>query len=150
MSVLLQLQLGFASLAAVSLVISAVRLVRVQPAAPTNSGQSSKRSVRQFSALSILELPGVVGLLAVWGALYHSGFQIIQLWSGQNRSGLHLGMALLYTALWLGTLKASRDRQNTFTPSDQHFQAKFWGVFIGRLITLGAVCSLAVVAILDG
>jgi hypothetical protein len=56
-------------------------------------------------------------------------------------------MALVYTGIWLGILKASI--QNTFTPNDQHFWAKFWGALIVRLILLGAVCFAAVIAILD-
>jgi hypothetical protein len=59
-SVLLQLIL--VSMGAGLVVVRAVRLARTRPAAPT-SGQSSKWSARQLSALSILELPGVVGLL---------------------------------------------------------------------------------------
>jgi hypothetical protein len=85
----------------------------------------------------------------VWGVFYDSGFQITQLGSGQIRPVLHLGMALLYTVLWLGSLKASRNMRNTLTPDDQHFWAKFWGLLIGRLILLGAVCFAAVVTILD-
>jgi hypothetical protein len=63
--------------------------------------------------------------------------------------GCDADVALVYTALWLGTLKASRNMQNTFTPNDQHFWAKFWGLLVVRVILLGAFCFAAVVTILD-
>jgi hypothetical protein len=57
--------------------------------------------------------------------------------------------ALLYTAVWLGILKASRDKQSIFTSSDQHFWAKFWATLIARLIILGMVGFAAMVTIVD-
>jgi hypothetical protein len=143
--VLLQLVLLF--LAAGSVVINAVRLVRAQPAEPT-AGQSSSWSARKLFLSSILELPGAVGLLAVWGAFLLNGSEITQPWSGQGRAGLHLAFALLYTAVWLGTLKASRDMQRTLKSSDPHFWAKLWATLIVRLIIFGAIGFASTAAIL--